>query len=288
MPSMSISPLQRAGVDRAGGVDHVRLGVEQVEDLVQRRHSLLVGRVELGEFLDRFEEGRQVADEGDDDANLDRAVDRLRAAVEQDHRGADRRQQFDRREVGGVEVDGLHVHGAVLLVEIRHHRLVPGLLAEAAHHPHAAQRLLQVGGDGRDPLPGRPVGAGGDDPEDDAGDRQQRQGEEGDQGQLDVEHQQDHDDADQGQRAREHRHHAAGDQLVERLDVVGHPRDQHPGAAPGEEADRHRLDVGEEPLAEVLEGAGADPSDQVGLRIGARRRRAGRRRRRRRRSGRGR
>ena len=68
----------RARVDRARRVDHVRLGVEQVEDLVERRHPLLVGRVELGEFLDRFEEGRQVADEGDDDADLDRPVDRLR------------------------------------------------------------------------------------------------------------------------------------------------------------------------------------------------------------------
>ena len=63
-------------VDGPGRVDHVRSGVEQVEDLVERRHPLLVGRVELGELLDRFEEGRQVADEGDDHADLDRPVDR--------------------------------------------------------------------------------------------------------------------------------------------------------------------------------------------------------------------
>ena len=106
-------------------------------------------------------------------------------------------------------------------------RHVAGLLAEAAHHPHAAEGLLQVGGDRRDPLPGQPVGAVGDDPEDDAGDRDQREGEEGDQRQLDVEEEQDDDDADQGQGAGEHRHDAVGDELVERLDVVGHAADQH-------------------------------------------------------------
>ena len=95
---------------------------------------------------------------------------------------------------------------AVLLVQLGHRVDVARLLAEAAHHPHAAERLLQVGGDRRDPLAGRPVGAGGDDPEDDAGDRQQREGEEGDQRQLDVEQEQDHDHADQGQGAGEHRH----------------------------------------------------------------------------------
>ena len=49
--------------------------VEQVEDLVERRHALLVGRVELRELLDRVEERCQVADEGDQDADLDVAVD---------------------------------------------------------------------------------------------------------------------------------------------------------------------------------------------------------------------
>ena len=54
---MSISPLICPGSIASGRVDHVRLGVEQVEDLVERRHPLLVGRVELRELLDRFEEG---------------------------------------------------------------------------------------------------------------------------------------------------------------------------------------------------------------------------------------
>ena len=147
-------------------------------------------------------------------------------------------------------------------------RDVLGLLAEAAHDPHPAEALLQVGGDRRDPLSRFAVGAVGDDPEDDAGGGDQREGDEGDQGQLDVEDEQDDDDADQGQDAGEHRHDAVGDELVERLDVVGHAADQHPGAAPGEEADRHRLKVDEDALAQVLERAGPDPADQVGLQVG--------------------
>ena len=57
----------------------------------------------------------------------------------------------------------------------------------------------------------------------------------------------------------------SGDQLVERFDVVGHATDQHPRAAPREEADRHRLKVGEDPLAQVLQRARPDPAHQVGL-----------------------
>ena len=262
---------QLAGVDRPRRVDHVRLGLQQVEDLVERRHPLLVGRVELGELLDRFEEGVEVADEGDDDADLDRPVDRLAAAVEEDHRGPDRGEHFHRREVGGVEVDGFHVDLAVRFVERRHLVEVARLLAEAANDADAAEGLLQVGGDRGDPLPRRLVGAGGDDAEDQARDRQQREGEEGDQRQFDVEHEEDDDDADQGQGAGEHRHHPGGDQLVQGLDVVGHPRDQDAGAAAGEEADRHRLDVGEDALAQVLKHPRPDPTDHVGLQVGGQR-----------------
>src|SRR4029077_20951783 len=104
----------------------------------------LIGRVELGEFLDRREEDLQVADEGDYRADLDRAVDRLGAAVEDNRRGAGGGEQFDRREGGGVEEDSPHVRLAVCLVEIGHRRGMAWLLAEAAHHAYPAQRLLQV------------------------------------------------------------------------------------------------------------------------------------------------
>ena len=55
----------------------VGLHVEQLEDLLQRRHARLVGGVELGELLDRFEQVRQRGDERDDRADRDVAFDRL-------------------------------------------------------------------------------------------------------------------------------------------------------------------------------------------------------------------
>ena len=77
-------------------------------------------------------------------------------------------------------------------------------------------------------------------------------------------------DADQRQHAGDHGHDAVGDERVERLDVVGHPRDQHAGPVAGVEADRHRLQVGVDPLAQVLQRPLADPADEVGLHVGGR------------------
>ena len=82
-----------------------------------------------------------------------------------------------------------------------------------------------------------------------------------------VEQQQDHDRADQRQRAREQRHDPVGDELVERLHVVGQARDQHARLAPAEEADRLALQVREDPQPQVLQRALADPADQVRLQV---------------------
>ena len=54
---------------RVGRVDEVGLLVEQLEDLVERRHAGLVGRVELRELLDRVEEVVQRGDEADEHAD---------------------------------------------------------------------------------------------------------------------------------------------------------------------------------------------------------------------------
>ena len=68
----------------------------------------------------------------------------------------------------------------------------------------------------------------------------------------------------------EQRHDGVGDERVERLDVVGHARDQHAGGPALVEADRHLLQVAEDLQAQVLQRALADPADEVGLRVGRR------------------
>ena len=255
-------------LDRVGRVLQLGLLVEQLEDLVQRRHPGLVGRVELRQRLDRVEEVVQRGDEGHEHADRHLAVDRLIAAVEQDPGGREPAQQLDGREVGRVEVDRLHVRLAVLVVELGEAREVALLLGEGAHDPDPRQRLLQVGGDRRDLLAREPVGVGGDDPERQRADRQHGEDEERQQGELEVEHDQDRGRADQRQRRAEQRHHAVGDELVERLHVVGQPRDQHARLLARVEADRERLQVREELDPQVLQRALADPARQVGLRVG--------------------
>jgi hypothetical protein len=71
------SPRIRGSSTASGGVDEIRLLVEQLEDLVERRHPRLVGRVELRELLDRVEEVVQRRDEREHDAGRGVAVDRL-------------------------------------------------------------------------------------------------------------------------------------------------------------------------------------------------------------------
>jgi hypothetical protein len=57
-------------------------------------------------------------------------------------------------------------------------------------------------------------------------------------------------------------------QLVKRLNVVGHPGDDHARQVARVEAQRQRLQVREQLQAQVLEGALAHPANQVGLRVG--------------------
>ena len=220
---------QALELDRVRRVADLRLLVEQLEDLVERRHARLVGRVELGERLDRVEEALQVEDERGEHADGHGLVQHLVAAVEQDRGGGDRRQQLDRREVGRVQVDRLHVGLAVLVVQLREALAVAVLLPEGAHHPHAGQRLLQVGRDVRDLLAREPVGARRGDPEDHAAHEQHGEGQEGDQRQAGVEHDQDHRRADQRERGREQGGDALRHELVERLHVVRDARDDHAG-----------------------------------------------------------
>ena len=262
---LAAQPRQR---ERARPVAQVGLLVEQLEDLVERRHPGLVGRVELRELLDRVEEVVQRGDEGDEHADGDVALDRLQAAVEEDPRGHERGQQLDRREVRRVEVDRRHVRRAVLVVELGEDALVAALLPEHAHDADARERLLQVRGDRGDLLARGAVGVRADDPERERADPQHREDQEGEQCELPVEHEEDHRGADQRQRRAEQRHHAVGDELVERLDVVRQPRDQHAGLAARVEADRERLQVREELDPEVLEDALPDPAHEPGLRPG--------------------
>ncbi len=92
--------------------------VEQLEDLVERGHARLVGRVDLRELADRVEEAVQ---RGDERRRARRSmISPSIACMPPTSRIDDRREradELDRREVRRVEVDGRHVRVAVALVE---------------------------------------------------------------------------------------------------------------------------------------------------------------------------
>ena len=255
---------------RAGAVLEGGRGVEQLEDLLERRHPRLVGRVQLGELLDRFEQERERRHERDHGAGGDVAGDRLVAAVQHDQRERDPGEHFHGGEVGGVEPHGHHVGVAVLAVELGERRLVAGLLAEAAHDADARERLLQVGGDRPDRLTGAPEGAGGDEPEPDREPGDERHDAERQQRQPGVEVEQHGDRPEQRQAGLHERHDGVGDEAFQGLHVVGDARDQHPRGAALVEADRLALQVGEDADAQVGERALADEADEVGLQVGHR------------------
>jgi hypothetical protein len=177
------------------------------------------------------------------------------------------RHELDGREVGGVELDGDEVGLAVDVVELGEVRAMARLLREGAHDADARQRLLQVDGDGADRLARAPVGVGARHAEGQRSDRHHREDEEGHQRELHVEEEQDHDRADERQRGLEEGDHRVGDQRVQRLDVVGHARDEHARGPALVEPDRLLLEVAEDLQAQVGERALADPADQVGLRV---------------------
>ena len=83
-----------------------------------------------------------------------------------------------------------------------------------------------------------------------------------------VEDEEDDRGADERQRALHERRHAVGDELVDRLDVVRQPADDHAGAVSLVEAEREPLQVREEPDAKVGEDPLADPAREVRLDVG--------------------
>ena len=90
-------------------------------------------------------------------------------------------------------------------------------------------------------------------------DRQQDHGEHGDQPGL-VQHH--HEGQRQGHDVADHAGERAGEGRLRADDVVVQPADQGPGAGPGEEGDRHLLDVVEDLGAQVHDHAFADGGGQ--------------------------
>ena len=132
-------------VDGVRRVEHVGVGVEHRVDLLHRGHRRLERVVELAELLQRVEEAVQVADEGDQHADLERVAADQRAAVPEDDDDGDRRDELDEREVQAALHDGARVDVAVGGVGDLQPLVVALLAAERLEHADPRDRLLQVG-----------------------------------------------------------------------------------------------------------------------------------------------
>ena len=192
------------------------------------------------------------------------------AAVAEDDRRRERRQEVDEREVEAVQDDRLLVRLAVVGVDLVEVALVRPLAAERLDDPHAADVL----GEGRrheaETLTHGAVGAGRVDAEERRRDEHERHHRQRREREPPVEEEEDHRRAEQEERALDERRHAVRHELVERLDVVREPADDDPGAVPLVEAQRQPLEVAEEQVAQVGEDPLAGPAGEVRLR-GARR-----------------
>ena len=80
-----------------------------------------------------------------------------------------------------------------------------------------------------------------------------------------VEHEEQDRGAEEGERVLDEARDPVGDELVDRLDVVRQPADDHARAVPLVEAEREVLEVVEEVVAQVGQDALADPAGEVGL-----------------------
>ena len=250
---------------RARPVDDFRLLVEHADDLVQRSGRREERVVELRELLDRVEEVVHVEHEGEQRPERDRVLEVEVAAVAEHDREGERREEADEREVDGVEDDRLHVRVAVAAGD-RAEVLGRALLAdERLHHPHARDVLGERRGDEPEPLPHLCVGARRARAEEQRRDAHERDHRERGEREPPVEDEQEDGRADERERALRERRDAVGDELVDRLDVVRHPADQHAGAVPLVEAEREPLQMPEELLAQVGEDPLADPAGHVRL-----------------------
>ncbi len=261
----TLDPLQRVGPRR---VDHLRLLVEHADDLVERGDRGEERVVELRELLDRIEEVREVEREREQGAGGHVAVVDEPPAVAEDDRRCRRAEQVDGREVDRVQDGRLVVRGPVTVVDAVEGALLHRLARERLDDAHAGDVLRERGGDEAEPLADAAVGAVRAAPEPGRDERHRDQDGQRREREPDVEEEEDDGGAEQEQRVLDQARDPVGDELVERLDVVRDPADDHAGAVALVEAEREPLQMPEELVAQVGQDPLAHPARQVRVRGG--------------------
>ncbi len=248
-------------VDRTGALGHVDAGVEQAEQLGQRRPRRLQDVEELTELLDRLEEIGEGQHEEGDGAHRDRVVEHQPATDEDDGGGGAQPGELDDRQVPGLHLHRGHVgvvEGAVATTEVADLDLLAG---EGLDDPHPGDALLEVGKGRADAVPHHQVGPVRVALEADARHHHEGHRHQAHQQQLPGDDGQGGEGEGQQQGVRHEHEQADLDQLLQRLDVGGHPRDHDAGLLAVVEGHGQPQQVGEHAVAEVLEERLADQAD---------------------------
>ena len=263
---VAFDPAELAGT---GAVPHLRLLIHHVHDLVESGDGGEERVVELRQLLDGVEEVRDVEDEREERPHRDLSAGGEVAAVAQHDGGRDGRQEVDEREVEPVREDGLLVRLAVVRIDLLEVAPAARLARERLDDAHAGDVLGERGRDEAEALAHGAVGAGAAHPKDrgrhghrrDDGQRRERE--------PPVEQEEDDRRADEQERVLDERRDAVRDQLVERVDVVRQPADDHACPVALEVAERQALEMAEEPVAKVGEDPLTGPAGEVRLRRGS-------------------
>ncbi len=179
-------------------------------------------------------------------------------AVQDDHAGGEVADQLDPGHEHREQPERALVGHAVLAADVLEDVLVAPLAAVALDGADTGHRLHEVDDDQGGALADGAVGRlrGIAEPP-----HEQQQGGEAHQArqaQLEVEGQQQDRRADEGERRGDQPVEAVAEQLLDRLDVVGHPADDAPGGVAVVEGDVQALEVAEQPAAQVQQDLLAD------------------------------
>ena len=245
-------------VDRARTLGDRRRRVEQTEELVQRGAGRLHGVVDLAELLHGLEQVVQVQDERGDGPHRHDVHRREPPTDAHDRGDADHPEVLDEREVAHGDARRLDVGVVLGFVGLVEPSGEEALLPERLHHPHPGQPLLERREVVPDPLAHLEVREVGPAPEPPGPDDQRGQQHEDAQRELPAQEEDRHERAAEQQDVLHERGEAHLDELLHRVDVGRHARDEAPGLLPVEEVETERRDVAEHPHAQVAQERLAD------------------------------
>ena len=219
----------RRDLDGVGGVDHLGVGVEDVEDALGAGPGLLPDGEEPGQHPHRRHQLHQVRREGEERSQGELAVQRQPPAEGQHRHLGQRRDGLE----GGGEL-GLQAH------QPGPRRVEPGghlgqvvelalLLTEALHHPHPGDGLVDHAGHLAGALLGVPRGGEDPAPQPQRHDEQQWQGGHDDQREQRRQDHHHHQGDDEQHHVAEH-DRQEGEQPLHQPEVGGGTRDELPGA----------------------------------------------------------